>query len=131
MSVHSLNILLIDDDPSINFLNKLVIEKSPVRAEVKVHTDASEALEEITKNTITPKMILLDINMPVMDGWEFAQRYEQLPESAQSSKIFILSSSISPNDKKKAEQSPVIDGFFSKPLTIDMVNELVKIASEN
>ena len=126
-----MNILIIDDDPSINFLNKLVIEKSPVQAEVNVHTNASEALSEISSSTLSPKMILLDINMPIMDGWQFAQEYERLPEHVQSSKIFILSSSINPSDQEKAEQSPVIDGFYSKPLTTAILKELTEIVSEN
>ena len=127
----SLNILLIDDDPSINFLNKLVIEKSAIQAEVNVHTNATEALSELSNSSLNPKMILLDINMPIMNGWEFVQQYEQLPKHIQSSKIFILSSSIDPTDQEKANQSPVVDGFYSKPLTTEILQELTQIASEN
>lgn len=131
MSETPLDILLIDDDPSVNFLNKLIIERASIQAEIKVHTDASEALEEISSNARSPKMILLDINMPIMDGWEFAKQYEQLPENIRSSKIFILSSSINPTDREKANESPVIHGFYSKPLTTEIINELVQITSDN
>ena len=121
-----LNILLIDDDPSINFLNKLVIDRSPIQADVSERTEAAVALEELSNGHIHPSLILLDINMPLMDGWDFAKSYEKLPESVRTSKIVILSSSINPSDKERAEISPVINGFFSKPLTIDSIQEIAE-----
>lgn len=121
-----LNILLIDDDPSINFLNKLVIDRSTVQADVSEHTEASVALEELSKGNLHPTLILLDINMPLMDGWDFAKSYEKLPDDLRTSKIVILSSSINPSDKEKAESSPVISGFYSKPLTIETIQEIAQ-----
>lgn len=121
-----IKILLIDDDPSINYLNKLVIEMSPVEAKVCERTEANVALEELSSGQIEPELILLDINMPEMDGWDFARLYESLPERFQKSKIVILTSSISPSDREKAETNQVINGFFSKPLTIDSIQEITK-----
>ena len=117
-------ILLIDDDPSVNLLNKFIIEKSAIQANVGEFTNASAALEELSSGTISPELILLDINMPVMNGWEFAKSYQELPAELRSSKIFILSSSIDPQDKEKAEESPVIDGFYSKPLTVSLLQTI-------
>ncbi len=121
-----IKILLIDDDPSINYLNKLVIDMSPIKAEVSEHTKANIAFEEISTGQIAPELILLDINMPDMNGWDFAKSYESLPESYRKSKIVILSSSINPRDKAKAETNQVIHGFFSKPLTIASIQEIAK-----
>ncbi|MDW3193152.1 MAG: response regulator [Cytophagales bacterium] len=121
-----IKILLIDDDPTINYLNKLVIDMSPVEAKVCERTEANVALEELSSGQIEPELILLDINMPEMDGWDFAQSYESLPKNFQKSKIVILTSSINPRDKEKAETNQVINGFFSKPLTIDSIQEITK-----
>lgn len=116
-------ILLIDDDPSINFLNKKIIEMANVEAQVCDVTQASDALSQISDGKLNPSLILLDINMPTMDGWQFLEQYEQLPE-ARKSKIIVLSSTINPTDKQKAENSSLITNFYSKPLSIDDVKEI-------
>lgn len=121
-----IKILLIDDDPSINFLNKLVIDMSPVEAKVCDRTQAVVALEQLSSGEIDPELILLDINMPEMDGWDFAASYESLPDNVQKSKIVILSSSINPRDKEKAQTNQVINGFYSKPLTVASIQEITK-----
>lgn len=121
-----IDILLIDDDYSINYLNKLVIDMSPVEAEVTEHTEASAALKALSSGVLSPSLILLDINMPDMDGWDFARSYEALPADIQKSKIVILTSSINPRDQEKAKKSRVIHGFFSKPLTVASFQEIVK-----
>lgn len=123
----NLRVLLIDDDPSVNFLNKLIIEKSDIGAEIIEHTEADKALDQLANGQLAPDLILLDINMPVMNGWQFAESYEKLPETSRSSKVMILSSSINPSDKELAENSPVINGFFSKPLTIESVQQINQI----
>ena len=122
----SICILLIDDDPSINILNRLVIDLSPVEAEVFEYTEASVALEELSAGQINPELILLDINMPEMSGWDFVDSYQALPKEVQQSKIVMLTSSINPRDKEKAETNQVIDGFFIKPLTITSIQEITE-----
>jgi len=64
-----------------------------------------------------PEIILLDLNMPVMDGWEFLEIFQQrFPEFAAKTKIFILSSSINPSDREKAKSESNVVDFLSKPL---------------
>ncbi|WP_421765642.1 response regulator [Ekhidna sp.] len=117
-------ILLIDDDPSINYLNKLIIEKADIHANVCDRTQADEALSQLSEGIINPNLILLDINMPTMNGWQFLEKYHELPEESRKSKVIILSSSINPSDKEKASQSSVILDFYSKPLSIANVKEI-------
>ncbi|MEP1032127.1 response regulator [Ekhidna sp.] len=119
-----LHILLIDDDPMINFLNKIIIEKSNIGAKISEITQAEHALKEISVGNLNPSLILLDLNMPVMDGWEFVEQFEKLSNRSLGAKIIILSSSINPSDKEKASSLSTISDFYSKPLSLEMIKEI-------
>lgn len=119
-----LHILLIDDDPSVNFLNKIIIEKSNIGAIISEHTEATDALEQLSNGNLSPSLILLDLNMPIMDGWKFVEQFEQLPKSSLEAKIIILSSSINPSDKAKAAGLSAILDFYSKPLSPEKIKEI-------
>jgi CheY-like chemotaxis protein len=74
-----------------------------------------------------PDLIFLDINMPVMDGWEFMQVYHKLDENKKGNKVIVmLTTSINPDDKLKASLISEITDFKSKPLFPDNLEELVK-----
>ena len=87
-------ILLIDDNESTNFFNKVVIERN-MFAEVTIAINGQKALNHIKslleENLNLPEFILLDINMPVMNGWEFLEAFTQLTPSYGNSKIIISS----------------------------------------
>lgn len=73
-----------------------------------------------------PNIIFLDINMPKMNGWEFLEAYKEL-KAGQKAKVLVvmLTTSINPSDKKRAEQFPDIIGFNSKPLTEQMISQIL------
>ena len=121
-----LRILLVDDDPTINFLNKIVIEKAEIKAEVIEYTNPQKALEELKSGQLKPNIILLDLNMPIVDGWAFMTSLKEFPESFVLPKVILLTSSINPSDKSRALSDSLIDSFKSKPLTIDMVREIAQ-----
>ncbi|MFC0655751.1 response regulator [Mongoliitalea lutea] len=110
-------IILIDDDPINNLINKRLILKNESTENVEVFYEAELALEYIKnldKNSIA--LILLDINMPVMNGWDFLNYYmEHL--SFRMDKIIMLSSSIDFQDRIKADSYNCVKGFIEKPLT--------------
>ena len=119
-------IVLIDDDATTNYLNKLIIEKSKLVDEVLTFDSAQDALNYFNseEDEEDEMLVLLDINMPVMNGWQFLDHYETLNKSAEN-KIVILTSSINPSDKQLAENKKGILDYKSKPLSIDMLSDLV------
>ena len=119
-----LRILLVDDDPSINFLNKIVIERAGIGAEVTEHTDPETALRQLESGELKPHIILLDLNMPMMDGWDFMSSLKEFSEAFHLPKIILLTSSINPSDRNRALSDTHIYAFHSKPLTVDVVREI-------
>ncbi|MBL4658563.1 MAG: response regulator [Flavobacteriales bacterium] len=122
-------ILLIDDDEPTNFINEIVIKKADCAEKVVTKQSAMQALEFLTskENGLpTPDLILLDINMPVMSGWEFLEEYRAL-QGIQKGEIIIimLTTSLNPRDQTMAESIKEISGFKHKPLIGEMLNEIL------
>lgn len=128
-------ILLVDDDIATNFINKKIIQKANIIEQVHVALNGKEAIEYISNkgkfesdNNKYPKpeMILLDINMPVMDGWEFIETYQKLDDTyKQNIVIVMLSSSFNPADKTKAESYAEVAEFRQKPMSRDALLEII------
>jgi CheY-like chemotaxis protein len=91
---------------------------------------AIDQLYEIQKKDPAklPDYILLDINMPIMNGWEFLDEYKRLNIDPQGkTKIYIISSSVFSNDINKARSYPLVKDFISKPLNVDKIVELFRV----
>jgi CheY-like chemotaxis protein len=85
-------------------------------------------LTSIANNVeIFPHIILVDINMPVLNGWEFLEVYEKLNIQRQKVFLYMLSSSVYEYDIEKAKGFKSVDGFISKPLTIERLKELLQL----
>jgi two-component system chemotaxis response regulator CheY len=115
-----MKIWLIDDDNITNMLNRYFLEEHYPSLEIRSFIYASEALEELKQGGDNPNFILLDINMPGMNGWEFLDGLQQSEIS--SSKlpiIYMLSSSLDPEDEAKARKSALVKGFISKQLEVE------------
>ena len=120
-----MNIWLIDDDDITNMLHQFFLEEYFPDASIVVYSQAELALKAISENAPLPDHIFLDINMPVMDGWEFMDELSQMTNvNFNNLQIHILTSSLDPSDFSKAEMSPLIQGFISKPLEIEKVEFL-------
>lgn len=123
------SILLLDDDEINNFINQKVIQTLKITDQIFVATNGEEALillENYAKeNDALPELIFVDLNMPVMDGFEFTQ---QLIESGLTQKypttISALTTSTNPHDKEKFKNLG-IDLYLNKPLTKDIVQQVV------
>jgi CheY-like chemotaxis protein len=118
-------IILVDDDPINNLINKRLITKLDISDKVEEYLDAEKAIERIKNLKVKDKvLILLDINMPVMNGWDFLNSYTEKFRDRKD-KIVMLSSSIEAQDRQKAFSFDVVDGFLEKPLTPEKMKSIL------
>ena len=124
-----INLLVIDDDDINIFIIKKIVEKTGFDIEMVAKSNgklAIDYLEEVTaQNAAFPHLILIDINMPVMNGWEFIEAYEAL-DFKKDADLYILSSSVYENDIEKTKSYKSVKGFISKPLSMERLTELIK-----
>jgi CheY-like chemotaxis protein len=124
---HYSAIFLVDDDPINNLINKRLLGKVDISKNILEFQDGEEALTEIERLTEDEGiLILLDINMPVMNGWEFLDKYLTF-FPLRNDRIVILSSSIDFLDRQKAKEFKVVSDFLEKPLTLDKIKEYILI----
>ena len=117
---------IIDDDNIFVFVLKKIMEKNENFAEVLDFKNGDEVINILSdENNTLPNIILLDINMPVVDGWEFLGKIEKLPNKEKLN-IFIMSSSIDVNDIKKSKSFSTVKDFISKPINNDKLNKLIE-----
>ncbi|MCC5932268.1 MAG: response regulator [Cyclobacteriaceae bacterium] len=111
---------LIEDDSIQVFITRQYIELLAEVEEILVYENGKEAFENLKKMSeqgiSLPELILLDLFMPVWDGWEFLEEYIKLPLKESEKNIFILTSSLSSDDLEKANTYGLKGRFFTKPL---------------
>jgi CheY-like chemotaxis protein len=115
-------IFLVDDDPINNLINRRLLGKTGICERIQEFLGGQEALEKIAELAPEESLLLfLDINMPVINGWEFLDKYiETFPH--RKDKIVILSSSIDFQDRQRANEYAIVSGFLEKPLTLDKIS---------
>ncbi|WP_111670266.1 response regulator [Algoriphagus litoralis] len=115
-------IFLVDDDPINNLINRRLLGKAGIGNQIEEFLSAQEALEKIKSiASDTSLLLFLDINMPVLNGWEFLDAYcSNFPDRKDT--IVILSSSIDYQDRQKALEYPIVSGFLEKPLSLEKIN---------
>ncbi len=130
-------ILFVDDDPITLMLCKKVIERAEFSKEIEVAHNGEDAINyfdslkielENNKDIISPQLMFLDLNMPVMGGWEFLDLFsdEKYYTFFPNLKVIVLSSTIDPKDIEKSKSYSMVIDFLSKPIT----KELLKSISE-
>lgn len=117
--------MLVDDNEDDNFYHKMIIREVDLAKHIEVAESGFEALNYLRKSVHVPQLIFLDINMPAMNGWEFLEEYRKLSDEEKAEIIIImLTTSLNPIDRKRAEKIPEISGFETKPLTMEILKNI-------
>jgi len=127
-------IMLIDDNEIDNFINEKIIQSVLFAENIYIHTSSRSALEFLKNiehtqnkfpNELIPQYIFLDINMPLLDGFQFLDEFEKFPkEFSSKSKVVMLTTSLNPFDIEKSNQYKNVVKFVHKPLTEVVLGEL-------
>ncbi|MEO6232657.1 MAG: response regulator [Ferruginibacter sp.] len=123
-------ILLVDDNEDDNWYHERIIKKNDSATKVIALESGLDALallkEESTSDIAHPELILLDINMPGMNGWEFLEEYKKIDHKGKRSIVVImLTTSDNPDDLEKAHRIDILSDIKTKPLTNDMLNDII------
>ena len=118
-------ILLVDDDYSTNLYHEIILQESGIVQQLEIATTADEAYSSLDESSSPPDIVFLDINMPVKSGWDFLEDYSQLEPKKKAKNLIVLSTTKIPEEVVAAQNHKLIDRFYTKPLTIDMVKELL------
>lgn len=123
-------ICIVDNDEIYKFTMRKTIEMNKLARKVLIFSDGEEALEFITdnlgNNQDLPDVIFLDINMPIMDGFQFMQEYIKIkPRVGKKITIYMVSSSVDADDIEKANEKSDIAGYFIKPIKASELNDII------
>lgn len=128
MSEKVKNVWVIDNDPTFTFIIKRLFELIDFCDSLSVYGDAEEALKLIQNNTQPnelPNLLLVDINMPIFDGWQFLDELGNEP-AIQDMTIYLVSSSVDPRDGKKMRTYSYVKDLLIKPITEEQLNSIKK-----
>jgi CheY-like chemotaxis protein len=131
--IHNKKILLVDDDQLNNLINTRIITKfSDYTVDSFTSGKAGLMYLHDCEPELFPEIIFLDINMPVMDGWDFLEEFQKFPETlTQNCSIIMLTSSIDITDIEKSKRFKSVRDFMSKPLTLESLRLVTKMTKTN
>ncbi len=122
-------VIMIDDNEDDLLFTRIAFERCGPEADLMQFVKAQDALDYLARGEITePALVLLDINMPGMSGFDFLQAYELLPRSSRTSLVVVmLTSSNDERDKQRAFQSPMVKDYVNKPIARPRAAELLDL----
>jgi CheY-like chemotaxis protein len=123
-------ILLVDDDEAVNYFNKKLIVKSGLEGTIMSLYNGAEGIREVmnlneTLDNDDVVVVFLDINMPILNGWGFLENFNTIKYALNfKTEIYLLTSSVNPDEKKKADENNLVKQYISKPLTMEKLSEI-------
>lgn len=125
-------LLLVEDDPITQMLERIILSNAGFCSETvsldngQIAIDwLEQAVHNTNEKTETPELVFLDLNMPMMDGWEFLKLFEEkYAEKFTNTKVIILSSTVNPLDWEKSKEHELVIGFEKKPLSMEALERL-------
>ncbi|MGY0391872.1 response regulator [Bizionia sp. KMM 8389] len=122
-------VCIIDDDPIYVFGTKKIMESLNFCKNFLVYKNGKKALDylipKLETNATLPDLILLDLNMPILDGWQVLDEIIKI-QTKRKIKIYIVSSSIDSRDLQRAKEYDLVSNYIIKPFSAEKLNELCK-----
>ncbi len=123
-------IYIVDDDKIYRYTTETYIQLLNLAATVKTFSDGEEAIDAIKENLDKPDqlpdIILLDVNMPIMDGWDFIEEFVTLENISKKISLYMVSSSIDERDQERAKGITEITDYIIKPITEEQLVKLIQ-----
>ncbi|WP_405384588.1 response regulator [Maribacter sp. LLG6340-A2] len=122
---------IIDDDPIFIYGTKRIMKEVDFAETILVYNNGQEAIEGLMEISQTeelmPEVIFLDLNMPIMNGWEFLDEYTNIPNhNPEKTIIYIISSSVDPRDLERVKNYEQVNNYILKPITPDDLSTILK-----
>lgn len=129
MTAYKWNFIVIDDNKLDCFIAEKIIRNTGLSKSIETFSDAHQALEFVKNNiqsNLQKNIIIVDIQMPLMNGFEFVEAFEMLPQELQKQfEIFMLTSSINENDLNRVRNYSSVKHLLNKPLTSEKLSYLI------
>lgn len=124
-------VMLVDDSMSDNFLHERMIQRMGVARHVVTMRTGHGAIDHLTsydkKTCLPPQLILLDVEMPGMDGWQFLEAYDKLHQSDKSAEIVMMVAAEDAPEVEQAKSNPSIKDYIVKPITDESLEGLMQM----